>query len=134
MKLSDIKGERTLDVIGECIGPIVSIAADSQAAALFQRQIMPEGMTSRQFAAQRLAQGLPPLLKGHKKEIIAILAAIQGISPQKYAKELNLGKLLSDLMELLTDQQLAGLFTWPGPKAGAESSGNALAATGGPVA
>ena len=42
MKLSDIKGERTLDVIAEIIEPIANIAADQTAAALFQRQRCPK--------------------------------------------------------------------------------------------
>lgn len=134
MKLSDIKGERTLDVIAECIGPICQISGDPEAAALFQRQIVPEGATPRQFAIQRLAGGLPALLKGHKSEIIAILAAIQGVTPKVYAKQLDLGKLFSDLMELLTDLEFGGLFSLPGQKGAARPSGDASENTGGPAA
>ena len=38
MKLSDIKGERTLDVIAELIDPISNIASDKVAADLFVRR------------------------------------------------------------------------------------------------
>lgn len=127
MKLSDVKGERTLEVIADCIGPVVNIGADPEAAALFERKTLPEGMTPMQFIAQRLANGLPALLKGHKGDIIAILAAIRGVSPEKYAQELNLAKLFSDLAELLTDLEFGGLFPSPGQREEPRPSGDALA-------
>ena len=45
MRLSDIKGERTLDVIAEIIEPIANIAEDEAAAELFRREKPPEGMS-----------------------------------------------------------------------------------------
>ena len=38
MKLSDIKGERTLDVIAEIIDPVANIAEDKAASDLFQKK------------------------------------------------------------------------------------------------
>jgi hypothetical protein len=42
MKLSKIKGERAFDVIADIIDPIANIAEDKVAAALFQRQKLPD--------------------------------------------------------------------------------------------
>lgn len=133
MKLSDVKGERTLDVIAACIGPVCNIGADPQAAELFRRKALPKGMTPMQFMAKRMADGLPALLQGHKSEIIAILAAVQGVAPEEYARELDLKKLFSDLAELLTDQEFGGLFSLPAQTMGLKPSGGASENTGGPA-
>ena len=38
MKLSDVKGERTIEVIAEIIDPIANIAEDEEASAMFKRE------------------------------------------------------------------------------------------------
>lgn len=110
MRLSDIKGERTLDVIADIIDPIANIAEDSAAAALFRREKLPEGETPKGFMLQRVRKHLPQLLKSHKEDIIAILAAIEGVSAVEYAEKLDLVKLTKDFTELLTDEAFTQLF------------------------
>lgn len=110
MRLSDIKGERTLDVIADIIDPIANIAEDSAAAALFRREKLPEGETPKGFMLHRVRKHLPHLLKSHKEDIIAILAAIEGISAEAYAEKLDLVKLTKDFTELLTDEAFTQLF------------------------
>lgn len=110
MKLSDIHGERVFDVIADIIDPIANIAEDEKASAMFRREKPPEGMTVKQFATQRARKALPALLKGHKGDIIAILAAIEGVSAESYKGALNLVKLMRDAAELLTDDTFTALF------------------------
>lgn len=110
MKLSDIKGERTLDVIAEVIEPIANIAEDEKAAALFKREKLPEGENAVAYLRKRIKSHLPALLKGHKHDLITIFAAIEGVSYDEYAASLNLGKLTKDLLELMTDEAFGGLF------------------------
>jgi hypothetical protein len=110
MKLSDIRGDRVFDVIADIIDPIANIAEDEKAATMFQREKLPEGMTVKQFAMQRARKALPALLKGHKADIIAILAAIEGVSADAYKGALNLVKLTRDTVELLTDDAFTALF------------------------
>lgn len=110
MKLSDIKGARTLEVIADVIDPVANIAEDEAAAALFKRDKLPEGMTAKEYLLQRARKSVPALLKGHKSDIIAILAAIEGTSPEKYAETLNLAKLMTDFIELMTDDVFITLF------------------------
>ncbi len=57
MRLSDIKGERTLDVIADIIDPIANIAEDEVASDLFKREKLPEGMTAKKFLLQRARKG-----------------------------------------------------------------------------
>ena len=110
MKLSDIQGDRVFDVIADIINPIANIAEDDTASALFKREKLPEGMTAKAFLIQRARKSLPALFKGHKGDIIAILAAIGGVSEEQYKRELNPIKLMQDATELLTDEAFGVLF------------------------
>lgn len=110
MRLSDIKGDRTLEVIAEIIDPIANIAEDEAASAMFKREKLPEGMTAKKFLLKRARKSLPVLLKGHKADIISILSAIEGVSAEEYAGTLNLVKLAKDFTELLTDEAFMTLF------------------------
>lgn len=129
MKLSQIKGERVLDVIAQIIEPAANIAEDEAAAALFKREKLPKGMTVRDFILQRARKSIPALLKGHKADIIAILAAIEGVTPEEYSGTLNLPKLLKDLIELMLDDAFGSLFI--SAQTG-NSSGSAQENTGDP--
>ena len=110
MRLSDIQGERVFDVIADIIDPIANIAEDDAASAMFRREKLPEGMTAKEFVTQRARKALPALLKGHKVDIIAILASIEGVSAESYKGSLNLVKLMRDATELLTDEVFGALF------------------------
>lgn len=110
MRLSDIQGERVFDVIADIIDPIANIAEDNAASALFKREKLPDGMTAKEFITQRARKALPVLLKGHKGDIIAILASIEGVSAESYKGALNFVKLMCDATELLTDEAFSALF------------------------
>jgi len=110
MKLSEINGDRTLEVIADIIDPIANIAEDDEAAALFKREKLPEGTTPKKFLLNRARKAAPALLKGHKADIIAILSTIEGTSPEDYSGALNMVKLLKDFVELLTDEAFTELF------------------------
>ena len=110
MRLSDIKGDRTLEVIAEIIDPIANIAEDEESSAMFKREKLPDGMTAKKFLMKRVRKSLPVLLKGHKADIIAILSAIEGVSAEEYNGSLNLLKLVKDCTDLLTDEVFMELF------------------------
>lgn len=127
MKLSDIKGYRVLDVIADIIDPIANIAQDKDVAAMFKREAVPEGMDAHDFFAARMRKSVPALLKGHKSDIIAILAAIEGVAPEQYAASLNLAKLFTDVMELLTDDAFLSFLSSSETGKGADAPGSASA-------
>ena len=110
MRLSDIQGDRVFDVIADIIDPVANIAQDDDAASFFGREKLPEGVTAKDFLMQRARKTLPALLKGHKSDIIAILAAIEGVDANEYRSSLNLVKLMRDATELLTDEAFSELF------------------------
>lgn len=111
MKLSEIQGERCIDVIAELIVPISRIAKDPNAKAAFAPKKPPKGISAQDFFMQRLAEAMPPLLKDHKEDFIEVMATIEGVTPLEYAESLNMGKLVRDVMSILTDQELVGFLT-----------------------
>lgn len=125
MKLSDIKGDRVLDVIADIIDPIANIVQDEDVAAMFERKAVPEGMDARDFFAKRMRKGMPVLLKGHKADIIAVMAAIEGVTPEQYAASLDFPKLLTDVMELVTDDTLLDFLSSSGTGKDADAPGAA---------
>ena len=80
-------------------------------AELFKREKAPEGVNPRDIAVKRLKKNVPHLLKAHKPEMIAIMAAIEGISAAEYEAKLNLVNFIKDFTELLTDDAFIALFT-----------------------
>lgn len=129
MKLSDIRGDRVLDVIADIIDPIANMAQDKDVAVMFERKAVPEGMEARDFFAERMRKGMPVLLKGHKADIIAIMAAIDGVTPEQYAESLDLPKLFGDVMELVTDNAFLDFLSSPETKKGADAPGAASASS-----
>lgn len=110
MKLSDIKGERTFDVIADLIDPVCSIAEDPAAAELFRHEALPDGKDPRKAVIRRLRKAVPALMRTHKSDLIAILAAIEGKTNEEYAGALGFPKLIKDIYDLIMDEELAALF------------------------
>ena len=125
MKLSAIKGDRVLDVIADVIDPIANMVQDEDVAAMFKRKAVPEGTDARDFFAERMRKGLPILLKGHKADIIAIMAAIEGVTPGQYAASLDFPKLFTDAMELVTDDAFLDFLSSSGTEKDADAPGAA---------
>lgn len=129
MKLSDVKGDRTIDVIADLIDPIANIAQDKDVVEMFKRAKVPEGMEANEFFAQRIRAGMPALLRGHKQDIVAILATIDDVTPEEYAEELNLMKLIHDFMELVTDETFLGFLVSSPIEKDKDAPGNASVST-----
>lgn len=129
MKLSDIKGDRVLDVIADIIDPVANMVQDKDVAAMFKREAVPEGMEARDFFAKRMCKGLPVLLKGHKADIIAVMAAIDGVTPEQYAESLDFPKLFTDVMELVTDDAFLDFLSSSETGKGADAPGSASASS-----
>lgn len=111
MRLSDIKGDRVLDVIADIIDPIATIASDKEAMAALKKEKLPEGVDKHEYLLGRVKKALPKLIKRHKNDIISILSAIEGISAEEYRENLDLLKLLRDCTELLNDPAFMAVFT-----------------------
>lgn len=132
MKLSEIKGDRTLDVVAELIDPIATIAEDDAVRALIKREKAPKGTDPTKFLIQRLKKGIPGLIKGHKAELVAILSTINGVTPEEYTQTLGILTLTRDVWDLINDTEFLGLFT-PAQSDG-KQSGSAQESTEAPKA
>lgn len=111
MKLSDIKGERCLEVIADLIEPCASIMGDDNAKAIFTSKKVPAGMTANEFMLQRLRKSAPQLIRDHTDDIIAILSTIKGVEGSEYREGMTLSSLISDFMELITDEEFLGFLS-----------------------
>lgn len=111
MRLSDIKDDRVFDVIADIVEPVYNIATDEKAAALFKRGGMPEGSDPKAYVLDRMRKALPALLKGHKEDLLAIFAAIEGVGVEEYRKDFDLSKLLKGLYEMVTDEDLLAFLS-----------------------
>lgn len=104
MKLGDIRGERVLDVIADLVQPVASIAKDKDVSSTVRKAM--EGGDS----TDALLAVVPVLLKGHRADVIAILATIAGETPEEYAADMTLASLIRDAVELLSDREFASFL------------------------
>lgn len=104
MRLSDIRGERVLDVIADIATPVISIASDEDALAFFKSQPPEEGQTPTEAFAERMKVAAPALMKSHRDDLVTILAALDGVTVEEYVEGMTLGSVLVDVFELLTDE------------------------------
>lgn len=112
MKLSDIKGDRALDVLADIIEPSAEIMAD-------------ENVKNAARAGNKVA-AVKHILKDHKTAIFAILAATEGITADEYRAKTNLATLPAELLEMLNDPALTSLFQSQGQEMAAEPFGSAM--------
>lgn len=110
MRLSDIKGERVLDVIADLIDPICNIATTEEIKRLFTKDKAPEGMSAQEFGLKKMRANVPALIKHCKHDIITVLAILDNKDRETYAAELNAVKLVSDVAQLLNDPVCMELF------------------------
>lgn len=111
MKLSEIKGDRCIDVIADLIEPVSNIASDKGVKEIFEKARTGKTKSAREKnLANILKECLPTILKTHKHDLIVILATIEGTEPEEYAKEMTLAKLMTDAMGILTDTAFTDFF------------------------
>lgn len=123
LKLSEIKGEKAFDVLADLTEPIANIAADKKAAELFGVRDLPDGMTIAEFVIHRLKTAVPALMRGHKDDIVTILATLSDVSREEYFESLTLPKVINDFSDLMTDPIFNAFFTTP--QSTGKSSGSA---------
>jgi len=106
MKLSEIRGERAIEVIADLIEPIAIIAEDPAMKDLFSAKPQ-KGKTARQAAAAHLVKKVPALLKAHKAETAQIVSIINQIP----IEDLNVFSITKGIIDIMTDAEVMSLFT-----------------------
>lgn len=112
MKLTDIKGERALDVIADILEPIMNIAGD-------------KGIRNAVNNPTKRMDAIKIALKKYKKDVITIMAILEGESYEQYCSHLNVMTLPAKIVEIFNDKDLLALFGLEAPKDLATSSGSA---------
>jgi hypothetical protein len=98
MKLSDYRGEEALDVLADIIEPLSLILADKEIRDLAGKKGTP-ALTY-----------VKPIIKNHKKEIIQILARLEGESVEEYEPKITLLTLPMQVVDLINDPEVQSLF------------------------
>ncbi len=101
MKLSEYKGEQALDLLADLMEPAMVIMADKEISRLAKAN-MPK------IKLVKVA------IKNHKREVIEILAILDGEEPKNYAEKVTLFTLPAKLLEIFNDPDLMSLFTSQG--------------------
>ena len=119
MKLSEVKGEAVLDLIADITEPVIKISKSDVVQNAFKKAVSAkpaEGESAENFhpsaiAMRELRDHVPELIRTNKREIVQVLAALQGCSVDEYLKDLNLLKLIVDVTEVLTDDGFSDFLT-----------------------
>lgn len=106
MKLSEIRGERAIEVIADLIEPIADIASDPKCADLFRGEVK-KGETPREAGIRNLKAKVPYLLRAHKHNVVSILATMNDVP----ADQLNLFSITKGILDMFKDKELIELFT-----------------------
>ena len=96
MKLSEIKGEKALEVMADLLDPLAEIISDEEIKAVY------EDKDKTYLDVAKLA------IKSHTKALTAILALLDGENPETY--EVSLLSLPKKVMEVMNDPDLKDLF------------------------
>lgn len=115
MKLSEIKGEAALDAVADIIEPLSIIVAD--------KQFMQDYKTKPKLLV------IKSVLKGHKQEVLQILAVLDQKSIEEYMETVNLLTLPMQILDVVDDPEFEMLFRSQGQITEKTSSGSAMVNT-----
>lgn len=105
MKLSELKGERAIEVIADLIEPITNIAQDQKNLKLFHAELQ-KGETAREAGIRDFKAKIPNLLKTHKKDVLNILCILNEKNPD----DLSVMDIFAGAVELANDKDFQVLF------------------------
>lgn len=106
MKLSEIKGERLFDLVADITEPLCDIAQDEEIVKTIKSD-----KSDSMSVIGKIRATVPRLMHEHRKSLVAILAALKGVSPDEYLKNLTLASLLDDMNDMLTDEELPAFLS-----------------------
>lgn len=110
MKLSEIKGERAIEIMADLLEYIGEIVADKKALELFEQE-KDKKTSPIETMLNKFSKNLPYLLKTHKKSICSIFATLEDMPYEKYLEEMTIPKIILTIKDLMADEELKQLFT-----------------------
>lgn len=106
MKLSEVKGEKALDMLAGLIEPIMEIIEDKEVSKILKSRHDKDKADSTKII---LGRAVSAAIKNHKKAVITILATLDDIPVDQY--ECNLLSLPKKMMDIINDPAIFDLFT-----------------------
>lgn len=95
MKLAEYKNEDALDLMADLLEPVATILADQEFVGLAQKNVSKIELIKH-------------VMKKHGKEIIAILARIDGVPVKDYT--IGALEIPKRLLEIINDPEMASFF------------------------
>lgn len=114
MKLSEIKGEKAIEVFADLLEPTSKILSD--------KEIL-DSITEKEPQINIIKK----MLKKHSKEVIEIMAILDGVPVEKY--EVEFLTLPAKLIEIFNDPMVTELFTLQSQDETLTGSGSATETT-----
>lgn len=111
MKLSEMTGEQGLEMIGDLLVPIGEIAMDAAAMQSILIMQYTEGDSTLKQIQRGIKNGLGETIKKHAASFAAILACVNGKTVEEYDASAGFMQLVKDLVDLVNDPVINGLFT-----------------------
>lgn len=105
MKLSDVKGERSADVVADVIAFVCALGSEEEVNALLTPR-KGKKMNNTEFARTFY----PIVFKKYKKELYEALGSIEGCGAKAYAAKADPATLFNDFAGLLSDPMFQELF------------------------
>ena len=128
MRLSEVKGERSSDVVADVIAFVCALGSEEEVNALLAPR------KGKKANNTEFARSFYPLVfKKYKKELYEALGSIEGCGATAYAAKTDPAALFNDFAALLSDPMFQELFPSRTPTAettsepGSESTGAAEA-------
>lgn len=121
MKLEEIKGEKAFDAIAGMVTAIANIAGDEN----FTKAV--KEMKGKKDKGAVIKTIVPVLLDDHRDDVVTILSIMNGQSREEYLEELTPTKLIADIWNVLTDEDILGFLS---PVKTAKGSGSTSGNTG----
>lgn len=94
-KLSEYRDEEALDLMADLLEPFVTIFGDEAFA--------------KEYRAGKTLQAVKVAIKGHKREVMEILAIMDGVPVEEY--HCDIFSLPLRLLDILNDEKLQTVFT-----------------------
>lgn len=100
MKLSEYKNEEAIELLADIIEPVGEILSDEKVKNAFRT--MPKHKV------------VSFVLKKYPKEIVSILARVEGVPEDKY--EGNIATMMKEVMDIINDEVFSDFFSSQMPK------------------
>ena len=96
MNISELKGEKALDTLADILEPAVTIFTDEKV---------------KKAAEKNYAHAISVAIKDHKKDVLKIMATLEGKPYKEYVKEVNVFTLPAQIIELINNEEIMSFFT-----------------------